>query len=342
MDQDGKNMSTRHFWKYNGVGNDFIILWKEPGEAPVSAADAIRLCDRKSGVSGNGVIGADGILELSAPTGAVCAADVRMRIVNSDGTEAEMCGNGLRCAALFLKTPAGSQFGNFEDTQIGFETGGGYREARLIPDGGDFNIEAFMGPPILNSIAIPLAESAARGANDRFIQRPVEVAVNKNIFCRGGNPACGQNQQDPAGGCSSCSQPCAASAEKKSSESAEPQSAVFVRRVIGTAVSMGNPHFVLLDPPDLSDDEFAVLAPLLEKHPLFPNRTNVELLRPISCPVEAPNDRESQSHSSEQGGKSGIPAFRMTVWEILLRICSDCVFRYLLLSNPICIWLTPL
>ena len=71
-------MTIRHFWKYNGSGNDFIILWKESADAPASSADAIRLCSRTNGVSGNGIIGADGILELSEPSGAVPSTDVRM------------------------------------------------------------------------------------------------------------------------------------------------------------------------------------------------------------------------------------------------------------------------
>jgi diaminopimelate epimerase len=49
------------------------------------------------------------------------------------------------------------------------------------------------------------------------------------------------------------------------------------RKVTGTAVSMGNPHLIIFDP--LSDDEIRELGPLLERHPLFPRRTNVEFVR---------------------------------------------------------------
>ena len=240
-------MTIRHFWKYNGSGNDFIILWRESGETPVSPADAIRLCGRKTGVSGLGVTGADGILELSEPSGAVPNADVQMRIVNADGSEAEMCGNGLRCAALFLEHRDGVRYGHFGDTEIGFETAGGYRSARLIPRSDGFNIETFMGEAILDAAHIPVALADGSGP---FIQQSVEVTM-------------------PNGS---------------------------VQTVVGTAVSMGNPHFVLLDPPDLSDEDFHHLAPLLEKHPLFPRKTNVELIRPIA-------------------GPGNPPALRMTVWE---------------------------
>jgi diaminopimelate epimerase len=76
------------FQKYEGLGNDFILV-----DRPVSAAEAIALCDRRFGV------GADGVLMVLPPEG---AADARMRILNADGSEAEMCGNGIRCVAKEL------------------------------------------------------------------------------------------------------------------------------------------------------------------------------------------------------------------------------------------------
>ena len=74
-----------HFTKYNGLGNDFIFL-------DGAEALAVRLCNRRTG------IGADGlILLLPSQT-----ADIQMRIINSDGSEAEMCGNASRCVPLHL------------------------------------------------------------------------------------------------------------------------------------------------------------------------------------------------------------------------------------------------
>ena len=82
-----------HFIKYNGLGNDFVFLdgatalgVKNPGLL------ARRLCNRRTG------IGADGLILLLPST----QADVRMRIINSDGSEAEMCGNASRCVPLHL------------------------------------------------------------------------------------------------------------------------------------------------------------------------------------------------------------------------------------------------
>ncbi len=81
-------MSRLNFTKMVGAGNDFVVI-----DAGLKGLNALakRLCDRKTGV------GADGMLVLEKSK----IADFRMRIFNADGSVAEMCGNGLRCAVLF-------------------------------------------------------------------------------------------------------------------------------------------------------------------------------------------------------------------------------------------------
>ncbi len=86
------------FVKSVASGNDFIILVEEELEHPLSSEDVIALCRPKYGIS------ADGILLLSFLGG----NRVRMRIINSDGSEAEMCGNGSRCAVRFASERLGS------------------------------------------------------------------------------------------------------------------------------------------------------------------------------------------------------------------------------------------
>lgn len=71
-----------------GAGNDFIVINAGPKELSVLAK---KICDRQTG------IGADGVLVIEKSK----TADFRMRVFNADGSEAEMCGNGLRCAVLF-------------------------------------------------------------------------------------------------------------------------------------------------------------------------------------------------------------------------------------------------
>lgn len=80
----------REFSKYEGAGNDFILTQDFDQSFPLELV--AKYCHRTSG------IGADGLILLQPST----VADFRMRIFNSDGTEANMCGNGLRCLAQYL------------------------------------------------------------------------------------------------------------------------------------------------------------------------------------------------------------------------------------------------
>lgn len=82
------------FSKYSGCGNDFILFNNLAGHFPTQNSNLIRrLCHRQLG------IGADGVILLEKAD----KGDFRMKIFNSDGTEAEMCGNGLRCLMQFIR-----------------------------------------------------------------------------------------------------------------------------------------------------------------------------------------------------------------------------------------------
>lgn len=80
-----------NFSKYSGCGNDFIIIDNRDIQCMITPEQVIRLCSRKNG------IGADGIILFE--TSKIC--DFKMRILNADGSEAEMCGNGIRCLVDF-------------------------------------------------------------------------------------------------------------------------------------------------------------------------------------------------------------------------------------------------
>src|SRR4030095_3769398 len=88
------------FTKVEGLGNDFLVVDLRPGRSAARAGgsspqapEVVRaLCDRRFGVGG------DGVLAILPST----AGDARMRVLNSDGSEAEMCGNGIRCVAKLL------------------------------------------------------------------------------------------------------------------------------------------------------------------------------------------------------------------------------------------------
>ncbi len=82
------------FVKMHGLGNDFILVdCRERADVEQLEKAAVKLCDRHFGIGGDGLI-----LLLPGAT-----ADFRMRIINNDGSEAEMCGNGIRCFAKYVR-----------------------------------------------------------------------------------------------------------------------------------------------------------------------------------------------------------------------------------------------
>src|SRR6202048_1088689 len=107
------------FTKMNGAGNDFVMLDNRAGSIQLTAGQISKICDRHRGV------GADGILLLEKATN---GADFRMRYYNSDGGEAEMCGNGARCFARFGQKVAHAP------EKVSFETPAGIIGARLHDD----------------------------------------------------------------------------------------------------------------------------------------------------------------------------------------------------------------
>ena len=99
------------FFKYEGLGNDFVVV-DAGDEAAVTPARAAALCDRRFGV------GADGVLLVLPPRKAGC--DVRMRVINADGSVPEMCGNGVRCVAVHVARAKGLLEGTVRvDTDAG-------------------------------------------------------------------------------------------------------------------------------------------------------------------------------------------------------------------------------
>lgn len=143
-------MATQ-FTKYHGLGNDFILVDnRHQGEPVITPEVAIAWCDRHFGIGADGVIFA-----LPGEQG----ADYTMRIFNSDGSEPEMCGNGIRCLAKFLGEleMADGQSPQLPRTyQI--HTLAGRIAPTLQPDG---QVTVDMGPPYLLAGEIPTTLTAA-------------------------------------------------------------------------------------------------------------------------------------------------------------------------------------
>ena len=119
------------FAKLHGLGNDFVLLdlRGEPGGAPPSPQRATELCDRHRG------IGADGVLTLLEGS--------RFVIHNADGSVPEMCGNGARCAALWIATEGGARPAR---AKVVLQTDAGPRPCAVEADSGSFGqVEVEMG-----------------------------------------------------------------------------------------------------------------------------------------------------------------------------------------------------
>lgn len=130
------------FTKMHGLGNDFIVIDAMEKEYFPTPDDARRLCNRRTG------IGADGLM-LVMPSQ---KADLRMRLLNSDGSTAEMCGNGIRCFAKFAY-----ERGMVRSNPIKIETPAGIKLAELTVKGGRVTaVRVDMGEPLLDKKDIPM------------------------------------------------------------------------------------------------------------------------------------------------------------------------------------------
>lgn len=155
------------FTKMHGCGNDFIFLDCLKREIPDLGAVAKRLCDRRFG------IGADQLLTVHRSK----TADFRMEIYNADGSQVEMCGNGIRCFAKYVYG-----HGITQKRELEVETLAGIVRPRIVGE----LVEVDMGEPILEGRQIPVA------AEGQIINRPLTVDGEiYHVTCVSmGNPHC--------------------------------------------------------------------------------------------------------------------------------------------------------
>ena len=145
------------FSKYQGLGNDFILIDNRHAAEPIiSPEQAIAMCDRHFGIGGDGVIF---VLPGKADT------DYTMRIYNSDGSEPEMCGNGIRCLAKFIAKLEGNT-----------ENGKSYKidtlAGLIVPKLDQNEVRVDMGEPELLAAKIP---TTLNSGDDKVVAQPLEV-----------------------------------------------------------------------------------------------------------------------------------------------------------------------
>ncbi|MCL0041854.1 diaminopimelate epimerase [Peptococcaceae bacterium] len=169
------------FIKMHGLGNDFVIvdlLTKKQEMLGNMSKAALKICDRNFGV------GADGLV-LILPSD---RADVKMKIFNPDGSEAEMCGNAIRCVAKYVYDEGiGSR------NKISVETLAGIMMPEVILDEKEVSaVRVDMGEPILESEKIPVNISVSGTVADKIVNKELRVNEKKfNITCVSmGNPHC--------------------------------------------------------------------------------------------------------------------------------------------------------
>jgi diaminopimelate epimerase len=158
-------MASLPFVKVQGLGNDFVVVDLRPGRpgaelqpSPTDPAVARALCDRHFG------IGADGVLAILPGQ----QGDARMRVINADGSEAEMCGNGIRCVAkvLWEKDPA------LRRPVLQIDTGAGLLACAIDAEGDQVRTVAVqMGRPRLSRGEIPMTGPAA----ERAVRTPLRA-----------------------------------------------------------------------------------------------------------------------------------------------------------------------
>jgi diaminopimelate epimerase len=167
------------FSKYHGLGNDFVLVDNRHQSEPLlTPAQAVAWCDRNFGIGADGVIFA-----LPGQPG----TDYTMRIFNSDGSEPEMCGNGIRCLAQFIaaleteagQAPEGSQ-------AYAIHTLAGVITPKLQTNG---QITVDMGEPILAAAQIPTTLATPE---DKVVNAALVVAdTSWPVTCVSmGNPHC--------------------------------------------------------------------------------------------------------------------------------------------------------
>lgn len=138
------------FTKAHGARNDFLLTWESDAPPPAQRPSmACAICDRHAGV------GADGWMLVSPPSGT--ESDGAIQLYNSDGSMAEISGNGTRCAAAFLIRHG------FASDAVRIRTGAGVKTLRLLRRSGlDFEFEMDMGKPEVTSERFELPLSTGR------------------------------------------------------------------------------------------------------------------------------------------------------------------------------------
>ena len=212
------------FSKLQATGNDFILVDALTGPGEGDRRELARaICDRHFGV------GADGLILVQNST----IADLKMRIFNSDGSEAEVSGNGLRCFAKYV----------IEKGLIGkmsSRAGQGNRSLTIETLSGVRKVKAYMSSNKVNRVAVNMGLP-------QFQTEQIPVRIKVDIIPILEHPL-----------------------------------VIDGKKLTLSLLSMGNPHAVSFLSRPIADFPLAEIGPKVERHPMFPQRTNFEVARVLS------------------------------------------------------------
>lgn len=236
-------MKKIKFSKLNGQGNDFVLIDSTKESIILTDKEIVQICDRHFGV------GADGVILVKKSR----KADLFMDYYNSDGTLAEMCGNGIRCMARFA-------YENhlIDNNVISIETRAGIKNINLemLENNKIGEIEVDMGAPIFNPEKIPVNMVLLNNESFDLIKKPAQKINSASKLAK---------------------------LKALNSEGSVFNYKLKINKKIYTinCVSMGNPHCVIfLDKNShLENINLSEIGPEIENHPFFPKKTNVEFIK---------------------------------------------------------------
>jgi diaminopimelate epimerase len=259
-----------NFTKMQGLGNDFILIdclnqdcrFTPPQSSPCQGGEmggypsefgelAKRLCNRRFG------IGADQILLLYRST----SADFKMRIFNADGSKVEMCGNGIRCLAKYIWDRNLSYKNTLE-----IETLAGIIRTEKAGE----IVKVDMGEPILEPEKIPV------NLSPEFKKQSL---VNSHLSLVKPGDQCPVTSDQKNVQCPMTNE--SSLITHHSSLIIDYPLKIEDKEFKITCVSVGNPHTIIVV-DDLSIFPVTYYGPMIENHPMFPKRTNVEFIKIIS------------------------------------------------------------
>jgi len=230
------------FVKMQGLGNDYIYVngFQERIQDP--AALAPKISDRHFGIGGDGLIL---ILPPDPSRDQAGTAHVKMQMFNADGSQAEMCGNGIRCVCKLVH-----DHGICDANPLRVQTDCGTLTLTYTLDTENkvSQVTVDMGEPILAPAKIPVDVSVLPEGLQQLIDHPIQPLIDW----------------------------------PKHLDTSWIQASGLDQKI--TCISMGNPHVVLFC-QSVHKVPLQQVGPVLETHPLFPNRTNVHFVQ-----VDAPDE----------------------------------------------------